>query len=110
MNGSISEGTVGMMLPVVKGLSASGALPKEEAARLNAVIRAAAKVKPPAKVDRRRALATRHEAAEYLACSTKTVDRLLDDKALARVYLRPGNAKSLRIRVSELEAFANGAA
>lgn len=48
------------------------------------------------------------EAARRLSCSTRTVARMLDDGTLSRRYLRPGNAKSLRVSAIEVEALACG--
>jgi len=53
-------------------------------------------------------LLTVKQAADCLACSPRTVSRLLDDGTIKRRYLRPGNAKSLRISITDVEMLTNG--
>lgn len=108
MHPAISNHTAEVAIPVINGLASSGAIPKHEARSLTAAIRDAVNAPKETDTARGAALVTRAEAAEFFRCSTKTVDRMLCDGALTRVYLRPGNAKSLRLRACELQTVASG--
>jgi DNA binding domain, excisionase family len=47
------------------------------------------------------ALLTRQEAADYLKCSAKTIDRLCEDGKLTKIHT---SRRGIRIRVSEIKA------
>ncbi len=49
-------------------------------------------------------LLSRAEAAEYLKCSLKTVDRLLDEGKLTRIRT---SKRAIRIRLSEVKEMLN---
>ena len=49
-------------------------------------------------------LFTTEETAAHLSCSSRTRHRMADDGLLTRRYLRPGNAKSLRLPAAETAA------
>jgi excisionase family DNA binding protein len=99
-----------------KSLASTGILPKSEATAAAAILREAANKQRimPVMLPKSNLLTVK-QAAERFACSSRNVARMLDDGTLTRRYLRPGNAKSLRISSTEIDAIigggeANGAA
>ncbi len=111
MQQRISPTTAGIIAPVLNGLAASGTIPRSEATAAAAVLREATRsgsnpTQPTPET--RSQLLTVAETARRLSCSPRTIARMLDDGTLRRRYLRPGNAKSLRIAATEVETLANG--
>jgi excisionase family DNA binding protein len=51
---------------------------------------------------------TTQQVAVLLSCSRRTVERMANDGALTRRFLRPGNTKSLRFSEAEVSAFCAG--
>jgi excisionase family DNA binding protein len=109
---TISPNTAGIIVPFLKTLAASGTIPRTEANAAAVLLRGAAHkggaAQPAAETLPQ--LLTLAQAAERLACSRRTVSRMICDKTLTARYLRPGHAKSLRVSAIEVESLTCGQA
>jgi excisionase family DNA binding protein len=52
-------------------------------------------------------LLTTSQASEILGCSRHTVYRMVEDKTLDPIYLRPGNVKTLRFSSKQIFEIIN---
>lgn len=81
----------------------TGAIPPDQHRELLAALRTASKGETADTEDKPPSLLRTAQVAERLGCSTKTVLRLGKEKTLEPIYLRPGNAKSLRWRAADVD-------
>ena len=105
-NPKIARPTAAAVCPIIQSLGKTGAIPHSEALACVAILRAAAtpaktKDEAPRPVS---GMLTTAQVADRLQCSRKTVLRMADDGTLARHFLRPGKAKSLRFSDAEVSA------
>jgi len=102
----ITKSTIAHVKSFMKPAAEAGLIPPDQYRELLTALRHTANP-PPAKPDREHLLRTA-DVAELLNCCDKTVLRLGDRGRLTKVYLTPGNPKSLRFRAAEVDAITTG--
>ena len=106
MSVSVNTSTMSSLRRIAKSAVELGAITRQEYREVMQLLRDLQRdraVKP----GRKAALVPLKVAAERLSCGKRSVSRMLHDGRLTAVHLKPGSAKSLRVRETELDALCN---
>lgn len=85
-----TEADIRQFVAVISALAANGAIHRGLAGKAISVVSS----------QDESLLLTRQEAADYLKCSAKTIDRLCEDGKLTKIHT---SKRGVRIRVSEIK-------
>ena len=110
MNTKISQATIDLIANVTRSLISSGAIHPTEQAAVVCILKAhtAAANNATSEPSDSRQLLTPAQAARLCSVSKRTILRMIEAGELEAVYLRAGSPKTLRIKLTSLDAAMTG--